>query len=63
MKPPRCPRCGGVAKLYPDDFPSSRWPFTILPLPMKMAGGPDPSRPLYVCQGCGHNWDKPPALS
>lgn len=42
-------------KRYPDEFPAARWPFTLISPSTQLAGGPDPSRGLWVCTACGHN--------
>jgi hypothetical protein len=53
-----CANCGSPdVKVYPDEFASSRWPFTVVSTSVRMAGGPDPSRRILVCTSCGHNED------
>ena len=53
-----CAKCGSSeVKLFPDEFGSSKWPLIYIPMGAKLAGGPDPSRPILVCTDCGHNED------
>lgn len=54
----RCAKCGSTqVKRYPQDFPhASDWPGPVS-MKVRMAGGPDPSRPILVCTACGHNME------
>ena len=54
---PPCPKCGGPAKLYPQEFDAAKWPFTVVPVFVKMAGGPTRADAFWVCTSCGHNFE------
>jgi Zn ribbon nucleic-acid-binding protein len=56
----RCVKCGSAeTKVYPDEFDAAKWPLTRMSPRERLAGGPDPWRPIVVCTSCGHNEDLP----
>ncbi len=58
-----CAKCGSSdVKVYPEEFGASKWPMKYVSQGVRMAGGPDPTRPILVCQSCGHNEDLPQRL-
>jgi hypothetical protein len=58
-----CVKCGSAnVKVYPDEFAAAKWPLTLVSPKLRLAGGPDPTRPILVCKACGHNEDLPERL-